>query len=65
MTLSLVIFYRTCSVVTVDGIHLGRLSVHMTLSITNRKHQCSLHLENVSKESDVLLPDTDSKERLN
>ena len=61
MTLSLVMFYRTCSIVTVDGIHLGKLSVHMTLSITIRKHQCSLHPENVSKESDVLLPDTDSK----
>ena len=59
--LSLVMFYRTCSVVTVDGIHLGRLSVHMALTITNRKHQCSLHPENVSKESDVLLRDTDSK----
>lgn len=54
-------FYRTCSVVTVDGIHLGRLSVHMILNITSRKHQCSLHPENISKESDVLLPDTGSK----
>ena len=61
MTLYLVIFYRMCSVVTVDGIHLGRLSVCMTLSINSRKHHHSLHPENVSKENDVLLPDTDSK----